>query len=108
MHFKHKMHNIYRRQLENPCYRENQALSMDYSDLDMKVLFLYNRICGKMRVCYKHTVTEKNRNTRMVINLGQWKECSFILVSTTCMTWENDFFLWAFISFANEVKAEMR
>lgn len=44
----------------------------------------------------------------MVINLGQWKECSFILILTTCMTWENDFFPQAFISFANEVKAKMR
>lgn len=44
----------------------------------------------------------------MVINLEQWKECSFILILTTCMTWENDFFPRAFISFANEVKAKMR
>lgn len=108
MHFNHKMHNVYRRQLENPCYRENQTLSMDHSGLDLKVLFLYNRICGKMRVCSKHIVTENNLNTRMVINLGQWKECSFILILTTCMTWENDFFPQAFISFANEVKAKMR
>lgn len=70
IHFKHKMHNVYRRQLENSCYRENQTLSMDHSGSDMKVLFLYDRICGKMKVCSKHTVTEKKSEYQNGNQLG--------------------------------------